>query len=270
MFTKKNLAFLSFVLFIVCSPNHSFAQTRSKKSTNQRSSSSSLSQSAIALSNARLDACMQKNRILNDDMFELNAKLSEANTQLSAVKNNTSYFQNMLARSRDSLRTAQVQFRKVEDETKAQLTVMGDSLAILRDFRDKVMIEKQAVANDPNVVRVYDFPADIVRIKMLRKFLDEGTGITLEKNTDDGFSISKLYKDRIKKSGLTKKTLESKVECAIKMAPHPFNGDRTMFYVETLVQERTGKKTFEDIADKKLVKDYEQKVLKFFDTFLTK
>jgi hypothetical protein len=244
----------------------SIAQTK-KRTTSGRSSAG---QSAVSLSNVRLDACMQKNRQLTEEKITLNSQLVQANGELNANKNNSIYYQSLLKVSRDSLRATQLQSKRIEDENKAQLMVMSDSLAILRDFREKVMIEKQAVANDPNVIRVYDFPADIVRIKMLRKFLDEGTGITLEKNTDDGFSISKIYKDRIRKSGLGKKTIDSKVECAIKMAPHPFNSDRTMFYATTTVQERVGKKPFEDIADKAMTKDYEQKVLKFFDTFLTK
>jgi hypothetical protein len=260
---------LTFFLVIFSSTNL-LAQNKSGSKKGGTAKSSSLSQSAVSLSSARLDACMQKNRKISEEIYLLNNKLAELNTQLANTSSNASFFKSQIERARDSVKTIQAFSKRIEEEAKAQLSVMGDSLATLRDFREKAVIERQSVVNDPNVVRVYDFPADIVRIKMLRKFLDEGAGIVLEKNTDDGFTISKIFKDRLKKVGLGKKQIESKVDCSIKMAPHPFNSDRTMFYATTSTKERIGKKPFEDVEDKALSKEYEQKLLKFFDTFLTK
>ncbi len=263
----SSVRLITFFLAVISFNGFAQSKAGSKKSSATRSS---LSQSAVSLSYARLDACMQKNRKISEDMFILNNKLTEVSNELANLKGNATYTESLILRARDSVKTFQQYSNRVEEQTKAQLSVMGDSLASLRDFRDKIMVERQGIANDPNVVRVYDFPADIVRIKMLRKFLDEGAGIVLEKNTDDGFTISKIFKDRLKKVGLSKKQIESKVDCIIKMAPHPFNSDRTMFYATTSTNERVGKKPFEEVADKALVKEYEQKLLKFFDTFLTK
>ena len=262
---------LTFALVLTLgSFGESIAQKKSSSIPRKSPNYSSLSQSAVSLSNARLDASMQKNRKLTEELQNANSKLAQVSAELSNASGNSAYFKTQLAQVRDSVRTALLNSKRMEEDVKAQLDVMSDSLATLRAFRDKTVVEKQSVANDPSVVRVYDFPADIVRIKMLRKFLDEGAGVVLEKNTDDGFAISKIFKDRVKKVGLGTKQVDSKVDCSIKMAPHPFNSDRTMFYAITKTQERVGKKPFEDVTDSAVLKEYELKLLKFFDTFLIK
>ena len=50
---------------------------------------------------------------------------------------------------------------------------------------------------------------------------------------------------------------------------HPFEDNKTLFYVNTRVQEKTKRdKQYIELTDNILIKSYQKKLLKFFDDFL--
>ena len=104
--------------------------------------------------------------------------------------------------------------------------------------------------------------------ELYQKILDEGIGLVIERNTDEGFLVSKVFKDR-KTKGIFKKTIETRVDCDIKMVQHPYEDNKTLFYASTRVQEKSKKDSqFIELTDNKVIKDYQKKLLKFFDDFL--
>jgi hypothetical protein len=225
--------------------------------------------SLFAQSNAnRLDASIQRNRFLTQKISELSTALREQQNKVSIQEGTIAYIQNQLKSSRDSLNTQKIKFESDLLKANYKVEALNDSLEVFREYKKSVYRERMKVIKDTNVVRVYDLPFDQVRIRTLRKVLEQGADLLIERNTDEGFVISKQYHDR-KSPVLFKKWIDSSVEAEIKMKEHPFYADKTLFYMETKVKERRkNNKPFEEVLDEAIVDDYEKKLLKFFDEFL--
>jgi hypothetical protein len=52
------------------------------------------------------------------------------------------------------------------------------------------------------------------------------------------------------------------------MVQHPYQDNKTLFYATTRVQESNGNNSYIELTDQELIKDYQKKLLKFFDDFL--
>ncbi len=220
----------------------------------------------------RVDALIQRNRKLTADINILNQLLAKQSSQIVSQEGINNYYKSVLKTSRDSTAIIQKTYTeynaKAEAEIAALKTALADSLEAFNIFRQQAYKDKNKVVKDTNVVRVYSMPYDQVRVRVLRKILDEGIGLVIERNTDEGFLVSKVFKDR-KSGGMFKKTIETRVDCDIKMVQHPYEEKKTLFYATTRVQEKSKKdKPFIELTDNILIKDYQKKLLKFFDDFL--
>lgn len=220
----------------------------------------------------RVDALIQRNRKLTNDINALNQLLARQSNQILSQEGITNYYKSVLKTSRDSTASISSTYLEYKEKTDAELaslkTAFADSMELFREFRKQALKDKNRVVKDTNVVRVYTMPYDQVRVRVLRKILDEGIGLVIERNTDEGFLVSKVFKDR-KTKGLFKKTIETRVDCDIKMVQHPYEDNKTLFYASTRVQEKTKKESqFIELTDSKVIKDYQKKLLKFFDDFL--
>lgn len=232
---------------------------------------------ALAQKNAqkggnRVDALIQRNRKLTNDINALNQLLARQSNQILSQEGIANYYKSMLKTSRDSTANISGTYTGYKEKTEAELTSLktafADSMELFREFRKQALRDRNRVVKDTNVVRVYTMPYDQVRVRVLRKILDEGIGLVIERNTDEGFLVSKVFKDR-KTKGLFKKTIETRVDCDIKMVQHPYEDNKTLFYASTRVQEKTKKDNqFIELTDSKVIKDYQKKLLKFFDDFL--
>lgn len=220
----------------------------------------------------RVDALIQRNRKLTNDINALNQLLARQSNQILSQEGIANYYKSVLKTSRDSTASISSTYLEYKQKTDAELaslkTAFADSMELFREFRKQALKDKNRVVKDTNVVRVYTMPYDQVRVRVLRKILDEGIGLVIERNTDEGFLVSKVFKDR-KSKGLFKKTIETRVDCDIKMVQHPYEDNKTLFYASTRVQEKTKKESqFIELTDSKVIKDYQKKLLKFFDDFL--
>lgn len=220
----------------------------------------------------RVDALIQRNRKLTNDINALNQLLARQSNQILSQEGIANYYKSMLKTSRDSTASISSTYNEYKEKTEAELTSLktafADSMELFREFRKQALRDRNRVVKDTNVVRVYTMPYDQVRVRVLRKILDEGIGLVIERNTDEGFLVSKVFKDR-KTKGLFKKTIETRVDCDIKMVQHPYEDNKTLFYASTRVQEKTKKDSqFIELTDSKLINDYQKKLLKFFDDFL--
>ncbi len=220
----------------------------------------------------RVDALIQRNRRLTADINALNQILYKQSNQIASQEGINNYYKSVLKTSRDSTAVIQKTYteynQKAESEILALKTALADSIETFQVFRKQAFKERNRVVKDTNVVRVYSMPYDQVRVRVLRKILDEGIGLVIERNTDEGFLVSKVFKDR-KTGGLFKKTIETRVDCDIKMVQHPFEDNKTLFFATSRVQEKTKKdKPFIELTDEKVIKEYQKKLLKFFDDFL--
>jgi len=220
----------------------------------------------------RVDALIQRNRKLTNDINALNQLLVRQSNQILSQEGIANYYKSVLKSSRDSTVSISSTYAEYKQKTDAELaslkTAFADSMELFREFRKQVLKDRNRVVKDTNVVRVYTMPYDQVRVRVLRKILDEGIGLVIERNTDEGFLVSKVFKDR-KTKGLFKKTIETRVDCDIKMVQHPYEDNKTLFYASTRVQEKTKKDSqFIELTDSKVIKDYQKKLLKFFDDFL--
>lgn len=225
--------------------------------------------SLVAQSNSnRLDASIQRNRFLTRRISELSNELREEQNKVAIQEGKIGYIQSQLKLSRDSLITQKAKFESDLLKANYKVAALNDSLEAFNEYRKSVYRERMKVIKDTNVVRVYDLPFDQVRIRTLRKVLEQGADLLIERNTDEGFVISKQYHDR-KSPVLFKKWIDSSVEAEIKMKEHPFYADKTLFYMETKVKERRkNNKPFEEVLDEAIIGDYKKKLLKFFDEFL--
>lgn len=220
----------------------------------------------------RVDALIQRNRKLTNDINALNQLLARQSTQILSQEGIVNYYKSMLKASRDSIVNVSSTYSEYKQKTDTELsslkTAFADSMELFREFKKQALRDKNRIVKDTNVVRVYTMPYDQVRVRVLRKILDEGIGLVIERNTDEGFLVSKVFKDR-KTKGLFKKTIETRVDCDIKMVQHPYEDNKTLFYTSTRVQEKTKKDSqFIELTDSKVIKDYQKKLLKFFDDFL--
>ncbi len=220
----------------------------------------------------RVDALIQRNRKLTNDINALNQLLARQSNQILSQEGIANYYKSVLKSSRDSTANISSAFTEYKEKTDSELsslkTAFADSMELFREFRKQALRDRNRVVKDTNVVRVYTMPYDQVRVRVLRKILDEGIGLVIERNTDEGFLVSKVFKDR-KTKGLFKKTIETRVDCDIKMVQHPYEDNKTLFYASTRVQEKTKKDSqFIELTDNKLINDYQKKLLKFFDDFL--
>jgi hypothetical protein len=218
----------------------------------------------------RLDACIQRNRKLTQDINTLNQIVSRQSNQIVSNEGMVNYYQGTLKAARDSSQSTQKAYDELVTKSKNQIEELAKELAATRAeyeaFKDELAKNKQRIVKDTNVVRVYNLPYDQVRVRVLRKVLDEGIGLVIERNTDEGFLVSKVFKDR-KSKGNHGKALETRVDCDIKMIQHPYEESKTLFYAVTRVQEKQ-KKGYIELTDDILVRDYQKKLLKFFDDFL--
>jgi hypothetical protein len=274
-------ALLTFILFPVC---QTFAQRSSSKhrkttTTKKRVSytipTSTIKQpvTAIAVETPassgpnRLDVCIERNRKLVADISALNDLLSKQSNQIFNSEGTTNYYKMSLKNSRDSIALMQKKYNDLMATMVANNRVVKDSLDSFQQLRNQVSRDKQKVVRDSNVVRVYNMPYDQVRVKVLRKVLDDGLGLVIERNTDEGFLVSKVFKDR-KSKGMFKKIVDTRVDCDIRMVQHPYQDNKTLFYATTRVQESNGNNSYIELTDQELIKDYQKKLLKFFDDFL--
>jgi hypothetical protein len=220
----------------------------------------------------RVDALIQRNRKLTSEINALNQLLIKQSNQIVSHESIVNYYKSVLGSSRDSTQNIQRIYGEYSQKTEAELkdlkTALSDTIEAFREYRKQIFIEKNKIVKDTNVIRVYGMPYDQVRVRVLRKILDEGIGLVIERNTDEGFLVSKVFKDR-KTKGLFKKTMETRVDCDIKMVQHPFEDNKTLFYATTRVQEKTKKeKQYVELTDNILIRAYQKKLLKFFDDFL--
>lgn len=220
----------------------------------------------------RVDALIQRNRKLTNDINALNQLLARQGNQALSQEGVTNYYKSMLKSSRDSTANITNTYAEYKARTEIELTSLkaafADSMELFREFRKQSLKERNRIVKDTNVVRVYTMPYDQVRVRVLRKILDEGIGLVIERNTDEGFLVSKVFKDR-KSRGLFKRTIETRVDCDIKMVQHPYEDNKTLFYASTRVQEKSRRDSqFIELTDNKVIKDYQKKLLKFFDDFL--
>lgn len=230
--------------------------------------------SVARTSGNRVDACIQRNRQLTNEIRVLNQIVAEKSSKVSTQEGMLSYYQSTLKASRDSSETIQKLYNSLVDKSSSEIDALRqalkDSIESMQIFKAQVMKDRQRVVRDTNVVRVYNMPSDQVRVRVLRKVLDEGIGLVIERNTDEGFLVSKIFKDR-KTKGLFKKVIETRVDCDIRMIQHPYEDNRTLFYASTRVQEKQKKdKPYVELTDNKVISDYQRKLLKFFDEFLVK
>lgn len=226
----------------------------------------------IAKSGNRLDACIQRNRKLTTDITTLNQIVSRQSNQIVSQEGMLNYYQNSLKAVRDSSSSSQKAYEDQISKDKSEIELLRktlqDSIASFTAFRDEILQGRQRIVKDTNVIRVYNLPYDQVRVKVLRKVLDEGTGLLIERNTDEGFLVSKKFKDR-KGKGLFGKPIETRVDCDIKMVQHPYEDNKTLFYATTRVQEKQKKnRPYIELTDGVIIRDYQKKLLKFFDDFL--
>ncbi|WP_394993304.1 hypothetical protein [Emticicia sp.] len=220
----------------------------------------------------RVDALIQRNRKLTKGINALNQLLAKQNSQIVSQEGINNYYKSVLRTSRDSTTILQKTYsaynQKAEAEILSLKMALTDTIAAFQEFRNQTYKDRNRIVKDTNVVRVYSMPYDQVRVRVLRKILDEGIGLVIERNTDEGFLVSKVFKDR-KSTGLFKKTVDTRVDCDIKMVQHPYEDNKTLFYTTTRVQEKSRKdRPFIELNDDKMVKDYQKKLLKFFDDFL--
>lgn len=257
-FSAKLIVKFVLLLSVYLCSSQTFAQKTSKKS---KSSSGN-----------RVDALIQRNRKLTSEINALNQLLIKQSNQIVSHGSIVNYYKSVLGNSRDSTQSIQRIYgeysQKTEDELKYLKTALADTIEAFKEYRKQIFIEKNKIVKDTNVIRVYGMPYDQVRVRVLRKILDEGIGLVIERNTDEGFLVSKVFKDR-KTKGLFKKTMETRVDCEIKMVQHPFEDNKTLFYATTRVQEKTKKdKQYIELTDNILIMSYQKKLLKFFDDFL--
>jgi hypothetical protein len=215
----------------------------------------------------RLDVCIERNRKLVADISALNDLLSRQSNQIFNSEGTSNYYKMSLKNSRDSVVLMQKKYSDLLAMMAANNKVVKDSLESFQQLRNQVSRDKQKVVRDSNVVRVYNMPYDQVRVRVLRKVLDDGLGLVIERNTDEGFLVSKVFKDR-KSKGMFKKTVDTRVDCDIRMVQHPYQDNKTLFYATTRVQESNGNNSYIELTDPELIKDYQKKLLKFFDDFL--
>lgn len=174
-----------------------------------------------------------------------------------------------IERKDDSIRVQKARFERSLLRVNYQIAALDDSLAEYREYREQVHREKLKIVKDSTIIRVYELPLGQVRIRTLRQVLDQGVDLLIERNTDEGFVISKVFQDR-KSPSIFKKYIDTRVEAEIRMIEHPFYPNRTLFYMDLEAQERSKKKKpFVKITDPALLDRYEKKLLEFFDTFLT-
>lgn len=159
----------------------------------------------------RVDALIQRNRKLTSEINALNQFLIKQSNQIISHESIVNYYKSALGNSKDSTQNIQRIYGEYSQKTETQLkdlkTALADTIEAFREYRKQIFIEKNKIVKDTNVIRVYGMPYDQVRVRVLRKILDEGIGLVIERNTDEGFLVSKVLKDR-KTKGLFKKTIE--------------------------------------------------------------
>ncbi len=228
-----------------------------------------LSEDILAQGRSRLDQSISRNRYLGSQVQQLQEALEKTKTKVNDQSNIINQYLAESKRKDDSIRTQKDRFERSLLRLNYQLAALDDSLKEYREYREKVYREKLKVVKDSTIIRVYELPLGQVRIRTLRKVLDQGVDLLIERNTDEGFVISKVFQDR-KSPNLFKKYIDTRVEAEIRMIEHPFYPNRTLFYMDLEAQERIkSKKPFVKITDPALLDRYEKKLLDFFDTFLT-
>lgn len=228
-----------------------------------------LSEDILAQSRSRLDQSISRNRYLGNQLQQLQENLETANAKIYEQSSVITHYEGEVKRKDDSIRTLKETYERSLLRLNYQLAALDDSLQEYREYREEVYRAKLKIVKDSTIIRVYELPLGQVRIRTLRKVLDQGVDLLIERNTDEGFVISKVFQDR-KSPNLFKKYIDTRIEAEIRMIEHPFYPNRTLFYMELGAQEKTKKKQpFTKITDPAILDQYEKKLLDFFDTFLT-
>lgn len=202
---------------------------------------------------------------LNQVKEELELSKFKIDEQANTIKQ----YVNQVERKDDSLRVQKDRFERSLLRANYQIAALDDSLKEYRDYREQVYREKLKIVKDSTIIRVYELPLGQVRIRTLRQVLNQGVDLLIERNTDEGFVVSKIFQDR-KSPNLFKKYTDTRVEAEIRMIEHPFYPNRTLFYMDLEAQERDKKKKpFTKVTDPELLDRYKKKLLDFFDRFLT-
>lgn len=228
-----------------------------------------LSEYGVAQKRSRLDISISRNRYLTKQLRQVRAKADSLNQKIAEQTYTISEYEGEVKRKSDTIRVQQERFERALLRLNYQLAALDDSLQEYREYREQVHREKLKVVEDSTIIRVYELPLGQVRVRTLRRVLDQGVDLLIERNTDEGFVVSKVFQDR-KSPSLFKKYIDTRVEAEIRMIEHPFYPNRTLFYMELEAQEKIKKKKpFVSITDSELLDSYEKKLLDFFDEFLT-
>lgn len=216
----------------------------------------------------RLDASIQRNRQLTSRLSQLQSTVQQQEAKILNLDGMVNYYKSQLGAKSDSIAALKTQFETDMIKANYRIAALNDSLDAFKAYREQVYKEKLKIIKDTNIVRVYDMPFDQVRLRTLRRVLEQGVDIMIEQNTDEGFVVSKVFQDRKSPSLFTKK-MDSRVEADIKMREHPFYSNKTLFFMDVKVQEKVNKKKpYIEVTDPKVIEDYRKKMLKFFDDIL--
>jgi hypothetical protein len=228
-----------------------------------------LSEDILAQKRSRLDISISRNRYMTKQLNSVKEELELSKARVNEQAGTINQYVSEVERKNDSIRTQKERFERALLIANYQIAALDDSLKEYREYRAQVHREKLKVVQDSTIIRVYELPLGQVRVRTLRKVLDQGVDLLIERNTDEGFVISKVFQDR-KSPNLFKKYTDTRVEAEIRMIEHPFYPNRTLFYMDLEAQERDKKKKpFVEITDPLLLDRYEKKLLDFFDRFLT-
>lgn len=226
------------------------------------------SKTVLAQKRSRLDISIDRNRYLAGKLKDLAADIEAKQSKILLQESTINYYVKALKDSRDS--TTALMAKSERDLLRAnyKIAALEDSVVAFQKYREKVYREKLKIVNDTNVIRVYDLPLGQVRMRTLRQVLDQGVDLLIERNTDEGFVVSKIYRDR-KSPNIFKRHTDTRIEAEIRMIEHPFYPNRTLFYLDIEAQERTKRnKPFVKTTDAAVIDRYEKKLLRFFDEFL--
>lgn len=216
----------------------------------------------------RLDASIQRNRQLAVRLSQLQSTVHEQESKILNLEGTTNYYKSQIKEKSDSIAALRTLFESDMIKANYKIAELSDSLQAFREYREKVYKENLKIVKDSNILRVYDMPFDQVRLRSLRKVLEQGVDFVIEQNTDEGFVLSKLFLDR-KSSSLFTKHITTKVEADIRMREHPFYNNKTLFYMDVKVQESKKKnKPLVEVTDPKIIDHYRKLMLKFFDETL--
>lgn len=228
-----------------------------------------LSEYSVAQKRSRLDISISRNRYLSKQLRQAQEDLGLSNQKITEQAYKITELEGEIKRKDDTTRVQKERFERALLRLNYQLAALDDSLQEYREYREQVYREKLKVVKDTTIIRVYELPLGQVRVRTLRRVLDQGVDLLIERNTDEGFVVSKVFQDR-KSPSLFKKYIDTRVEAEIRMIEHPFYPNRTLFYMELEAQEKSKKKKpFVKITDPQLLDRYKKKLLNFFDEFLT-